>query len=208
MLKEQAGPGDGLSGPSLAWVTLPGRIFAMGWVSRCFRASILLIVPACWFVLIVESGAAQPAAGQGAIELKDVKYSGLVEAVKAQRGKVVVVDVWATTCPPCVRNYPHLLTLQEEYRSQGLVCISVSVDLAKLKPAALEFLKKKNSAITNFWLDEPPAVWGKAWDVNGPPVMFVFDRAGRRAGKWGTEDNPVNLEEIDKMVKELLQAKP
>jgi len=145
----------------------------MGSFSRWLRAGILLIVPACWFVLIVGRGTAEPPGG-GAVELKDVKYNGLVEAVKAQRGKVVVVDVWATSCPPCVRNYPHVLQMQQEHRSEGLVCISVSVDLPKAKPAALDFLKKKNSAITNFWLDELPIVWGKNWGVNGPPVMFCL----------------------------------
>jgi thiol-disulfide isomerase/thioredoxin len=179
----------------------------MGSLSRCLRAGILLIVPACCFVLIVDRGSAEPPGG-GAVELKDVKYSGLVEAIKAQRGKVVVVDVWADFCLPCKRNYPHLLKLQQEHRSEGLVCISVSVDLPKAKPRALEFLKKVDSTITNYWLDEAPTFWAKRWDVNGPPVMFVFDRTGRRAGKWGTEDKPVDLEEIDKMVKELLQAKP
>jgi thiol-disulfide isomerase/thioredoxin len=187
----------------------------MRFVSRRLRAGIFLIVPALWFVLIVGQGAADPSApvSQSVVELRDVKYNGLVDAVKAQRGKVVVVDVWATFCPPCMRNYPHMLKMQKEYASQGLVCISVSVDLETSKAAALKFLKAKDSTITNFWLDETDKVWGARWGVNGPPVVFVFDRAGRRAGKFGTEENPASVDqqpnpEIEKLVKELLQAKP
>jgi hypothetical protein len=58
-------------------------------------ARFLLIVPAAWFVFLLgRSGTAAPPEKAGVVELKVVKYNGLVEAVKAQRGKVVVVDVW------------------------------------------------------------------------------------------------------------------
>jgi hypothetical protein len=59
-------------------------------------ARFLLIVPAVWFVFLLGRSApvfARPDQS-GTIDLKAVKYGGLVEAVKAQRGKVVVVDVW------------------------------------------------------------------------------------------------------------------
>lgn len=209
MLEAQVDVGDGTLVSSLAWVILAMDL-AMLFVSRCLRAGILVIVPALWFVLIVGRGAAEPSApvGGGEVELRDVKYSGLVEAIKAQRGKVVLVDVWANFCVPCKKNYPHILKLQKEFGSKGLVCFSVSVDLAKSKADALAFLKNQNSTITNFWLDEENTVWAKRWDVDGPPVVFVFDRAGRRAGKFGTEDNPATPEAIDKLVNQLLQAQP
>ena len=179
-------------------------------VLSCVRAGFLLIVTACWFVLIVGPGSAEPPppAPAGSVELKDVKYDGLVEAVKAQRGKVVVVDAWATFCPPCMRNFPHMLEMQKKYAAEGLVCISLSVDFEKDKQKAKEFLIKQNSTIQNFWLDEPAKVWQERWDTSGPPLIFVFDRAGRRAGKFGTEDKPANPADIDKLVTELLQAKP
>jgi thiol-disulfide isomerase/thioredoxin len=158
-----------------------------------------------------------PVPPPGVVELKDVKYNGLVEAVKAHRGKVVLVDVWATTCVPCIANYPHMLEMQKKYGADGLVCISVSIDPAKSRAAVQSFLTRKESTITNFWLDEPVDVWAKRWDVNGPPVVFIFDRAGRRAGKFGTEENPARVmdgkedkpnPDMEKLVKELLTAKP
>jgi len=55
----------------------------------------LLIVPAVWIVsLFVRGDSAARPPQEGVVELKVVKYNGLVEAIKAQRGKVVVVDVW------------------------------------------------------------------------------------------------------------------
>jgi thiol-disulfide isomerase/thioredoxin len=185
----------------------PRGAFLMRYVFCSFRVGILLIAPAMWFVLIVGPGAAQSEVPAGAVELRDVKYDGLVEAVRAQRGKVVVVDVWGDFCIPCKLNYPHLIELHQKYGSQGLVCLSVSLDRSDSKPKALAFLKKMNSTIANYWLDETPAVWGKRWDIQGPPVIFVFDRAGRRAGKFGTEEKPVEPEAIEKLVTGLLQGK-
>jgi hypothetical protein len=57
---------------------------------------ILLIALAIWFVYLFDRGAAVPAppVRESVVDLKVVKYNGLIEAVKAQHGKVVVVDVW------------------------------------------------------------------------------------------------------------------
>ena len=146
----------------------------MASVARCLRVGILLIVPACWFVLIVSRVTAEPAVpGGGKVELKDVKYSGLIEAVKAQRGKVVLVDVWATFCPPCMKNYPHVLKLQQELAAKGLVCISVSVDLPNKKNAAQEFLQKQNST-TKMW-----GIRSTLRERNGcAPVLRLRKRGG------------------------------
>jgi thiol-disulfide isomerase/thioredoxin len=144
------------------------------------------------------------------VDLKSVKYAGLVEAVKSQRGKVVVVDVWADFCPPCKAAFPHLLELHQKYGTQGLTCLSVSVDLPEGKAGALKFLVGKNATIPNFWLDEPEEVWQNRWDINGPPLVFVFDRQGRRAGKFYTDPTrpAYTQEDIENLVKKLLQAKP
>jgi len=63
-------------------------------IRRLFQGG-FLIVSAVWFVIVMVPKPAWPAPGEPkAVELKVVKYTGLQEAVKAQRGKVVVVDVW------------------------------------------------------------------------------------------------------------------
>jgi thiol-disulfide isomerase/thioredoxin len=181
----------------------------MRFVARSLRAGIFLIVPAIWIVHIFGRGPAESTAPPkpATVELKDVTYNALVDAVKAQRGKVVVVDTWATFCPPCMAGYPHLLKLQEEFRSQGLVCMSLSVDRENAKPKALKFLQDKNSTIANYWMAEKDEVWAERWGTNGPPVIFIFDRAGRRAGKF-TSLGEMDLADIDKLVKELLAGKP
>ncbi len=176
----------------------------------------VLIGLAGLIVLSTESGSAapDPAPKEAGVELKVVKYPGLVEAVKAHRGKVVAVDVWATWCLPCVKHFPHLVELHEKHKGQGLVCMSVSLDMAipgttlgVAKEKAEKFLISKKAAFPNFLLEEPTAVLKNQWDTGGPPVWFVFDRQGRRAGKYTSDnDKPIPYEEIDKLIVQLLQA--
>src|SRR5207249_4554750 len=49
------------------------------------------------------------------VEVKEVKYAGLGDLVRQNRGKVVVLDFWATYCLPCKREFPHLVGLHKKY---------------------------------------------------------------------------------------------
>src|SRR5271155_148455 len=57
------------------------------------------------------------------------------KAVRLQdfAGKVVVVDFWATWCPPCRAEIPHLISLQDKYKEQGLVIVGISLDQGGIK---------------------------------------------------------------------------
>ena len=124
------------------------------------------------------------------IEIKLVKYDQLKEAVKAHKGKIVVVDVWGTFCIPCMKEFPHLVELSQEHAKDGVVCMSLSVDdpTPEKKAKALEFLKKQGAGFQNFLLDEEAEVWQKAWKVNAVPVVFVFNRDGSQASMFNSED--------------------
>ncbi len=181
-------------------------------MKRAFRVRCLgMVLLACvgLVVLSTERGGADPAPpASSGVELKIVKYAGLVEAVKAQRGKVVVVDVWADWCPNCKIAFPHLVELHRKHASEGLVCVSVTLDTPDKQNVALDFLQKKNATFPNYLLDEPQGVWQSRWDIVGPPLIFVFDRQGRRAGKFNDDGNhPYTHEDIEKLVLQLLPIK-
>jgi thiol-disulfide isomerase/thioredoxin len=123
------------------------------------------------------------------IELKLVKYDQLTESIRAQLGKVVIVDIWASWCIPCKKEFPHLVELHQKHAKDGLVCMSVSVDDDEAKQAAaLAFLKKVDATFANYCIDEPDSLWQEKWDFKGVPAVFVFDRQGRRAGKFTMDD--------------------
>jgi thiol-disulfide isomerase/thioredoxin len=139
-----------------------------------------------------------------AVELKTVEYDELQEAIRSHKGKVVVVDVWASWCTPCKEEFPHLVELHKKYGEQGLVCLSVSVDDEASAAKATEFLKKVNATFGNYRLDEETSFWQEKWDLKGIPAVFVFDREGKRAAKL-TNDDPDDQFSYDKNVEPLVK---
>jgi thiol-disulfide isomerase/thioredoxin len=164
----------------------------------------LLVVSVASFVLISPDAAAQ--SGEKGIELKSVKYADLVQAIRAQRGKVIVVDLWGDFCIPCKREFHNLVELNQQYGDKGLVCMSVALDPPEGKEGALKFLTKSKATFANYWLDEKAAFWQERWGIKGPPAVFVFDRQGRRAAKFDSEDpeKPLSYEDVKKLVPKLL----
>lgn len=98
--------------------------------------------------------------------------------------------------------------MHQKYGKDGLVCMSVTVDDKEEMKAALSFLQKVNATFPNFLLNEDVEVWQTRWNINGPPAVFVFDRAGRRAAKFDTSDpdKPYGHEDVEKVVRQLLQG--
>ncbi len=139
-----------------------------------------------------------------AVRLDSVRYDDLAAEVKALKGKVVLVDVWGTFCAPCREKFPHVVALHGKYASRGLSVISVSVDLpddADAKTAAREFLVRQKATFRNVILSDPAEVWQAKWKVNGPPLLFLFDKAGRLAGRWEGKFDPAD---VDRKVAALL----
>lgn len=139
------------------------------------------------------------------VKLEVVKHIQLLDALKAQRGKVVVLDVWASWCVPCKQEFPHLVELHQRYAKDGVVCVSVSLDEPKQRDTALTFLKSKGAAFPNYLLDEGDGGWDKL-DVKSIPAVFVYDREGKLARKFTGDDpdNQFTYADVEKFVQELI----
>ena len=152
-----------------------------------------------------------PASPPVEVTLKPIKYDALTEAIQAEKGKVVVVDVWANYCVPCKREFPNFVKLHERLADEGVVCISVCVDKKDDKDLALAYLKKQHATSTNYWLDEPNEVWLAKWQVKGGvPIAFVFNRQGELVRKFDNDNLPPNAdgfkyEEVTKIVESVLK---
>ena len=151
-----------------------------------------------------------PAPPPAEITLNPIKYDALAEAIKAEKGKVVVVDVWATYCAPCKVEFPNFVKLHERLADEGVVCISVCVDKPDAKDAALAYLKKQKATCANYLLDEPEEVFAK-WKVKkGVPIAFVFNRQGELVRKFDNDNVPptadgFKYEEVTKVVESVLK---
>lgn len=102
-------------------------------------------------------------------DLKGKKYT-----LSALRGKIVVVNFWATWCPPCRKEMPDLDAIYNQYKSEGLVILSISDEtMEKVAP----FIQK--TAYTPPVLLDPGRKVNEAFHVEGIPQSFVFDRKGK-----------------------------
>jgi peroxiredoxin len=94
------------------------------------------------------------------------------------KGKVVLVNFWATWCPPCRKEMPDLETLWQEFRGKGLLVLAISdEERGKVEPFIAE--KKYSFPVL---LDEGRKVSGMM-KVEGIPKTFIYDREGRLAAQ-------------------------
>ncbi|CAN5304651.1 hypothetical protein BH11PLA2_BH11PLA2_39090 [soil metagenome] len=142
------------------------------------------------------------------IELTDVTYAGLERAIADEKGKVVLIDLWATWCAPCMKEFPHLVELHEKYASKGLVCVSLSTDDAEGREKALAFLKVKEAHFANYRLSEKNTNISKELDAKFPtdsqPILFLFNRKGEKVATFEKKDER-KLENIQAQIEKLLR---
>lgn len=93
------------------------------------------------------------------------------------KGKVILLDFWATWCPPCKAEIPGFVELQDTYGSQGLQVLGVSVDdpIEKLTPFATEF-KMNYPVLVGLGRDDLQDAYGPMWGI---PTTFLISREGR-----------------------------
>lgn len=92
------------------------------------------------------------------------------------KGKVVLVDFWATWCAACVETIPALARLQEKHASQGLAVVGISLDKGH-KSKVSRFAKKMK--INYPVLLDPKDTLSKVFGFEWLPTLYLFDREGR-----------------------------
>ena len=152
----------------------------------CRRASLL---PLLLFAAVVAAGVGLGAVGARsttpgplAPALSLPTLSGNPVSLASLRGRVVVVNFWATWCPPCRAELPALADFARGEGAAGDVLLSVNQTSTETSEEAVRAFAKKYGIVTDVLLDSTGAV-ARAWEVQAYPSTFVVDPKGRVSAK-------------------------
>jgi thiol-disulfide isomerase/thioredoxin len=128
--------------------------------------------------------AKKPAAKESDLVGKELELAGATAAGaafdwKKYRGKVVLVDFWATWCGPCLREMPHVRELYDRLHAKGFEVVGVSLD--KDAEALSTFLDENQLPWETLAGDETQELAEK-YGVRGIPTMMVVDKEGKVLG--------------------------
>jgi thiol-disulfide isomerase/thioredoxin len=155
------------------------------------RAGILSLA-ALAVALTTGCGAAPPT--PPAVRLELVDHAELLARVAAHRGKVVVLDCWSTSCPPCVREFPGLVRLAAAH-PDAVACLSLSFDyegIGSVEAAAgpvREFLRSVDAGAVENLLsrEEADAMYAKL-ELDSVPAVYVWKPDGSLARRFDDDD--------------------
>ena len=148
-------------------------------------------------LLPIDDEGSNGAATAATVDLTVVSFDELQTSIAGSEGKIVIVDYWSTSCPPCMKEFPGLVALHNELPHDQVRCVSASLDYDGLpdypiedcRKAALEFLEQKKSTLDNFILsDESRTVMDDKLRIASIPAVFVFDVDGKLARQFDESD--------------------
>jgi peroxiredoxin len=165
------------------------------------RTAAALRIAACAaFAVIAGTASSAIAPASPAPDFTLHSMSGPNLRLKEQRGRVVMVNFWATWCAPCRQEMPQLNRLYEKYRSSGFMLLGINVDDDPSKAAEVA---AKLGVTFPVLLDADKTV-SKLYDLNTMPSTVIIDRDGKvryvhRGYLAGYEEN------YEKQIRELLK---
>jgi peroxiredoxin len=127
-----------------------------------------------------------PAEAGNRIEIAGPTLDGREFDLQSLRGKVVLVDFWATWCGPCVRELPNVRKAYDRYHKKGFEVVGVSLDNSR--DSLAQFVEQKEIPWPQiFFADADLQGWNnplaRRYHVDGIPCTFLIDRDGRVAGE-------------------------
>lgn len=164
------------------------------------------------------AAAESPKGESSEVTLKGGTWEDVAALVKQHKGKIVVVDIWSTSCLPCMTEFPHLVEMHEAH-NEKIVCVSFNVDYVGIKkkpvdfyrPRVEEFLKKQKAVFANYLCTTESDKVFQALELSSIPAVYVFDKEGKLAKRFddslledGEEEAFTYEKDINPFVKAML----
>lgn len=151
---------------------------------------------------MLAGGLALPAA---AADLKPLDEAGYARAVGASKGKVLLINFWATYCVPCRKEMPQLVALAARYKARGFDLVTVTADEPEQLKEAAAFLDKNNVPAPAYAKrakddDKFTALVDPKWS-GALPASFLYDRSGRKVKAFFGE---ISIAELEAALRKLL----
>jgi thiol-disulfide isomerase/thioredoxin len=150
------------------------------------------------------------------VTLRLIDHAGLMREVASHIGKVVVLDCWSTSCPPCVKEFPGLVALAERHGDR-VVCLSLAFDFdgsgqpEELMPPITRFLAGVGAGrVTNLLSSEPADDLYRKLDLASVPAVYIWKPTGERAIRFDDDmaardlGRPFTYEDVEQTVAALL----
>ena len=144
---------------------------------------------------------AKPVFPRPAPSFQAVDFEGKEVSSEEFKGRIVLLDFWATWCPPCVQDLPELSRLHKKYEEQGVTVLGLSIDEADGAARKVSRMLQRKKASHPVLLDTSDSPAWAAYHVRAVPAQFLIDGDGQIVRQWlGTTD----LEEVEEAIRELL----
>jgi thiol-disulfide isomerase/thioredoxin len=124
-------------------------------------------------------------------EIALTDLNGIQRSLSRYRGQVVIVNLWATWCPPCQAEMPLLQTFFEKHAAEGLTVIAI--EDGEPETDVRSFVKQYGLTFP-VWLDPTHKATDQAFKTSNLPTSYVVDRTGEVRLTWLGAISAVNLE--------------
>ncbi|MEP3478176.1 MAG: hypothetical protein ABJZ55_02905 [Fuerstiella sp.] len=154
------------------------------------------------------------------VQLQTADWERMMQEVARHKGKVVVLDLWSTSCLPCMKEYPKLVAMQKHY-PKDVVCLALNLDYAGIKskppeyyrPRIEKFLTAVKPDFKNFLCTTEANEFFDSIKLGSIPAVLVYGTDGKLAQRFDDkmlepgEEEPFSYEQdINPFVKKLVQA--
>lgn len=184
------------------WQTQIGRkISAVGYIKKVKKQEVFYIDS----FEILEKSLAEQDSGKvlgKEVELKLKDLFGAEQSLSQLKGRIVILNFWATYCLPCKKEMPDLSAIQNDYAAFGVQVIGASADELSEKPKVLQFIKEVK---INFpiWIGATAENMLPFGVGTALPATIIINRDGKIVKTISGIINPIELrKDIDKIIKE------